>query len=284
MTTKVIAKKTTAVTAAPSEEQLAMLKDQFPAEQGFTRSFYPRLGMVSQDITEEKKDPKTGKKKIELITEAGMFFTEKQDPEEKDEKGNPVWNREELGNEIEATIVFQRKQLKYFNSDTKEFTSSPIFDDENDIVPLFLNKKEIARGTPKELMAREEYVFVKDGKTKSKLEYNRVLYVLFQGEIFQLNLRGSSMYSFMTYARKTTPPAVLTKFTSEAMENGSLNWNKMNFENVRDLTAAEVDEVLSQMASIKEKVLEEKTFFANKAEGSEDDEATKKAQEAFDKM
>lgn len=285
MTTKIVpSKKTTALTAAPSEEQLAMLKSEFPTEQGFTRKFYPRLGMISQDVTEEKKDPKTGKKKIELVTEAGTFFTEKQDPDEKDEKGNPVWNRLEIGNEIEATIVFQRKQLKYYNQGTQEFTSSPIFDDENDIVPLFLNKQEIARGTPKELMAREEYLEVKDGKTKSKLEYNRVLYVLMDGEIFQMNLRGSSMYSFMTYARKNTPPASLTKMNSEAKENGAIKWNQMTFETVRDLTGSEVDEVLGRIADLKQDIVEEKSFFANKAVDPEVEAANKKAQEDFDKM
>ena len=274
--TKIIKKGSTALSLAPSPEQLEMLRNEFPTEQGFNRKFYPRLGMVSQNVTEEVKG-KDGKTKINLITEAGTFFIEEQDPEEKDEKGNPAWNHTEIGDEIEATIVFQRKQLKYYNKDTKEYTSSPIFDDENDIVPLFLNKKEVARGTPKELIAREEYAFVEDGKQKSKLEYNRVLYVKYDGKIFQMNLRGSSMYSFMTYARKNTPPAVLTHFTSEKKESGDIKWNQMVFTSKGDLNGEEVNEVLGHIAEIKQSIIEEKSFFANKsADETAADEAFKK--------
>lgn len=275
-------KKNTAVAKPLTDEQRALLGDQFPAEAGFNRKWYPRLGMVSQHQTEEVRDPKTKKITLNMITEAGTFFTDKPDPEEKDEKGNPVQVHEELGMEIEATIIYKRYQLKYYNKDTEEFTSSPIFDSEEEIVPLFLNKKEIARGTPKELMAREEYIEIKDGKEKSKLEYNRVLYVLFQGELFQMNFRGSSMYSYMTYARKNTPPTVLTKFSSEAKESGDIKWNQMSFETVRELNSDEADLVLEKLAEIKQDIVDEKASFSKKS--SEESEAERKAREDFDKI
>lgn len=267
-----------AITKAPSEEQLALLQGEFPIEQGFTRKFLPRLGLVSQDKTEEKKDPKTGKKKIELITEAGTFFTDKQDPEEKDDNGNPAWNHLEIGNEIEGIVVFRRKQLKYFNKETKEFTSSPIYDNDEDVVPLFLNKKEIHRGTPKDLQALEEYVYEEEGKQKTRLEQNYVLYVLYEGELHEMSLRGSSMYAFKTYARKNIANTVVTKFNSEPKENGNVKWNQMTFEVARALNAGEVDEVLEKIAEIKQGIAEEKAFFANKAT---DDAASTAALDKF---
>lgn len=255
-------KKTTAVTTVASEEALAALRQDFPTEQGFQRTLLPRLGMVSQDQTEEVKNPKTGKKEIKIITEAGTFFIEKQ-TEEEDNDGKKIWEKTELGSEIEATIIFQRKQLRYYDETTETYTSSSVYDTEDEIIPLFCNKAEIARGTPAELKAREEYQFTKNGKTKSSLEDNRILYVLYEGEIYQMNLRGSSMYAWMTYSRKVLVPAVLTAMNSEAKEKGDINWNQMTFNKVRDLNQSEVDTVLENVAEIKGAIAAEKAFYAS---------------------
>lgn len=265
-----MATKTTtkALAVAPSEEKLALLKSEFPQEDGFTKTIYPRLGMYSQDVTEEVRN-KQGRKEIKLITEAGTFYIERQSEEEVD--GKREWTKEELGTKVEATIVFQRKQLRHYNESTEVYTSSPVFDSMDEIVPLFRDKKEIARGTPQELKAREEFEVVKEGKTKSALEDNRILYVLYEGELYQMNLRGSSMFSFMSYARGATPPAVLTKFSSESMEKGDIAWNKMTFETVRNLADSEVDTVLENIENIKTSVAEEKQFYAAKNVEKKDD-------------
>lgn len=257
-------KQTTALAVAPSEEKLALLKSEFPQEEGYTRNLYPRLGMYSQDVTEEIRDPKTKKKEIKLVTEAGTFYTERQGEEENAE-GKKEWVREEIGTDLEATIIFQRKQLRHYDESTEEYTSSPIFDTNDEVVKLFRDKKEVAHGTPAELKALPEYQIVKDGKMKSSLEDNRILYVLYQSEIYQMNLRGSSMYSFMTYAKSENPPAVLTEFTSEAMEKGDIAWNKMMYKTVRQLSDSEVDTVLEHIQTIKTNVAEEKAFYASKA-------------------
>lgn len=249
-------KKSTAVTTVASAEALEELKQSFPAEQGFTRNFLPRLGMYAQDVTEGKG------RSMKVTTEAGEFYIEKQkDSEEKE--GEKVWEREEIGNEIEGVILFQRKQLKYYDEKTETYTSSPVYDTEDEIVPLFTNKAEVARGTPAELKARPEYQFEKDGKVKSKLEDNRILYVLYEDEVYQMNLRGSSMYSWMSYARKVMPPSILTVMNSEAKEKGSIAWNQMTFEKVRDLNAKEIDTVLEKVREIKEGVQTEKSFYAS---------------------
>jgi hypothetical protein len=61
-----------------SEETLVALQESYPVEQNGQRIILPRLGLVSQDQTEEVKNPKTGKKEIKIITEAGTFFTRKK--------------------------------------------------------------------------------------------------------------------------------------------------------------------------------------------------------------
>lgn len=249
-------KTTTAVTTVASAQALAELKQSFPAEVGFTRKMLPRLGMISQDVTEGKG------KTLKVVTEAGTFFIDKEG-EEEDENGKKVWERTEIGAEIEATILYQRKQLRMYDETTETYTSSAVYDTEDEIIPLFYNKAEIARGTPAELKAREEYVFERDGKKKSKLEDNRILYVLYDGEIYQMNLRGTSMYSYMTFARKVLPPSLLVIFSSEPKDKGNISWNQMTFTEVRVLNQEELNTVLEKTADIKEGITEEKSFYAS---------------------
>src|SRR3990167_10692151 len=246
-------KQTKELATLPNERALTELKASFPVEQGFTRSFLPRLSMVSQDRTEGKG------KSMKVVAEAGTFFEERQDEEENGE-GKKEWIKKELGSKVKGIILYQRKQLRLYDEKTEMYTSSPIYDEENQVIPLFCNKAEVARGTPADLKAL--YQYEKDGKTKSKLEDNRVLYVLKDDEIFQLSLRGSSMYSWMTFARKVLPPSVLIELSSEAMEKGQIKWNKMIFEVVKPLNTKEVTAILAKIKEIKEGIQEEKNYYA----------------------
>lgn len=243
-----------ALSTEVNESTLAALQESYPVEQGANRIMLPRLGMISQDKVEGKG------KSMKVIAEAGTFFVEKP-TEEEDENGKKVWEREELGDAVEGIILFQRKQLRMFDQATEQFTSSPVYDNDEEVLPLFCDKAEVARGTVKEL--KEKYQFTdKDGKTKSKLEDNRILYVLYKGEPYQMNLRGSSMYAFMTYARKVVPPAVVTVFGSEAREKGSIAWNQMTFTAKRKLTQSEAEDILRRVQEIKAAVSMERAQFA----------------------
>lgn len=254
-------KKSTAVANVMTEEQLALMRDSYPVEKSFNRIMLPRLGMTSQDVVEGKG------KSMKVVTEAGTFFIEKQSDEE-DENGKKIWKREEIGTTIQGTILFQRKQLRFF--DGESYTSSPIYDNDDQIIPLFSNKQEVDRGTPEQLKKRTIYQGKSaKGKPISKLEENRILYVLFKEEVYQLNVRGTSMFAFMTWAKKNLPPSVLTKFGSEPKENGAISWSQMTFEAVRILTADEADIVQSKMAEIKEAVEAEKSFYATKDSGEQ---------------
>ncbi len=248
--------KSKEVTTKADAEALENLRNSYPVEAGFQRVLLPRLGFYSQDKFEGKG------KSAKLVQEAGIFFSEHQTDEVNDE-GKKVWEKEEIGDSLQAVIVYQRKQLKYF--DGEKYTSSPIYDTDTEVLPLFKDKEEVHRGTPAELKAIKEYQGVSaKGKAISKLEENRVLYVLYKGELHQLSLRGTSMYSFLTYARNTLPPSVLTKFTSEPKENGAIAWNVMNFDVKRDLNANEIAEVQEHIDNIKKAINDEKAYYSSK--------------------
>lgn len=246
-----------------SNESLAALKSEFPQEDSYQAVFLPRLSMVSQDKTEGKG------KTLKVVTEAGTFFTEVQ-LDELDDEGKKIWEKSEIGSALEGIILYQRKQLKYFDEATETYTSSPVFDTDDEVIPLFANKAEIARGTSKELRARPEYAFEKDGKVRSKLEENRILYVEHEGVVYQLNLRGSSMFAYLTYVRELgkqgmVPPAVVTRFSSEAKEKGSIAWNQMTFVPARTITEQEAERVRAATTAIKQGIDEQKRFFASKS-------------------
>ena len=255
--------KTKALAKMPDQKDLADLQNEFPVDPGYTRVLLPRINFKAQDVEEGK-----GKKK-KVVIEAGTFIEERE-TEDLDENGKKIWSQEELGDEIEGVIVHQRKQLRYYDSTTGTFTSSPVFDDPEEVIPLFCDKSEVHRGTPAEL--KQHYMFTdQNGKERSALEENRILYILLggvDGDLMQLNLRGSSMFAFMSYARKTLPPAVLTTFNSEAKEKGSIEWNQMTFEPSRQLDKKEVEKVKEVIAEIKQGIAEEKAFFAAQQGGS----------------
>jgi hypothetical protein len=258
-----MSKKSTEVSTQVSQEVLDQINSAYPVEQGGLRINLPRLSMASQDVKEGKG------KAMKVVTEAGTFFTERQTDEINEETGKKVWAKDEIGREFEGIIVFKRKQLRYYDESTEQYTSSPIYDSDDDIVPLFCDKKEIARGTPKELQANYLYT-TKEGKERSKLEENRILYVLYNDELHQLNLRGSSMYSLMSYERSTSVPTVLTRFGSEYNQKGTIEWNKMTFKAVRPLTAEEAERVISEQVRLKTAIAMEKASYAN-AKKSDDD-------------
>lgn len=254
--------------AVVDEKALAELRDSFPIDQGFNRVWLPRLGLVSQDKFEGKG------KAAKLVKEAGQFFKEVQ-TDELDENKKKIWTHEDLGLAIEGVILYQRKQLRLFDETEEVYTSSPIYDNEEDVVPLFKEKVQVAKGTPAELKALYQYKD-KDNKVKSKLEDNRILYVLLDEVVYQLNLRGSSMYSWLAYSRKVSPPTVITTFGSEAKEKGSIEWNMMTFNPKRNLNAEEVIDVLNRVKEIKEGIEAEKSFY-NKDSKKEDEDFEKLA-------
>ena len=132
-----------------TEAQLAVLNESFPVGEESTRLALPRFGMLSKDILEETG---TGKlKKIKVIQAAGTFYTE-SDKGEVNEKGKKVWTRDYIeGEEVDLIITFYRYQLRKYDSSLKKFISSPIYDDAEQVLPLYLDKQVIKRGNEKQL-------------------------------------------------------------------------------------------------------------------------------------
>ena len=259
--------KSKAVAKVASQEELAEVAQQFPGESStFQSILLPRLELVSQDQTEEVRNPKTGKKEIKINTEAGTFQTAKQGEETDEATGKKLWVREEIGTKAEGIILFQRKQLKFY--DGEKYTSSPVYDDDREVLPLFRDGEKVDEGTPAELKAREIYQGKSaKGKDVSKLEDNRVVYVLYNDEVYQLNLRGTSMYAYMKYCRTVTPNTVVTGFDSIAKEQGTTKWNQMTFDIVRKLTSDEVLTVKEKLAEIQQGIVMQKSHFAAQAAG-----------------
>lgn len=265
------------VTSADAEA-LKALNDSYPVENSYKQILLPRISFVSQDVTEEVKNKKTGKKEINIITEAGIFILEKQ-TEELDENDKKIWEKEEVGTSIKGIILYERKQLKFY--DGEKYTSSPIFDSENEILPLFKDKVEVDRGTPAELKSRKEYQGkTAKGKDTSKLEENRILYVLMGEEVFQLSLRGTSMYAFLDYKKKVTPPTVVTEFDSEAKENGAISWNQITYRSLRPVTGEEASIAIEKINEIKEGIAQVKAFYSSKEETPEEKEDRLRLEEA----
>ena len=255
------------LTVQPSDASLNALRNSFPQDPGFTRMMLPRLTLVSQDVVEDFRNPKTGKKEIRVITEAGTFLFERETEDTDEETGRQIWEKTELGNKVDGTIIFQRKQLKMFVKD-EGYTSTPIFDigDEDTILPLFKGKEKIATGTISELKAM--YNFVDDkGKTRSKLGDNTILYILIDGEMYQMNIGGTSMYAFKDYAKHVLCPSVVTTLCSVSRENGTTKWNQMTFTTKSKLKQDEVDNILIKISEIQQGIAAEKNFFGKQAVG-----------------
>lgn len=249
------------VATTASAEALAQLQQEFPQDASYTRVMMPRLTYKSQDVMEGK-----GKSK-KVVTEAGTFFTERETEELNPETGKKIWEKTELGSTVDVHIVFQRKQLRHYDEATEEYTNSPIFDTEEDIVPLFANKKEVAKGLPKDLKMLPQFTYEKDGKMRSSLEENRILYVLIDGEMHQLNLRGSSMYAFLDYTRKNQVNTLITTLDSEAKEKGSIEWNQMTFKPARVISADEATDAIEKTTELKQAIQDEKDFYAGQQLG-----------------
>lgn len=247
--------ETKEVMVTPSQELIDQARANMPTAEGFQRIQLPRLGMYSQDKTEGKG------KAMKVIAEAGQFYIEKE-TDELNEDGKKVWVKEEIGTSFEGTVAFYRKQLSMYDSATEKYTNSPIYDNDEEEIPLFCDKKEVMRGTPKHL--KQVYAYTgEDGKKKSKLQDNKVLYVLYNGEAYQMSIKGTSMYSFLTYTRSVVPPVVHTLFSSEEKSSGATTWNMMTFKTIRELSADEVEKVIELQNQIKFSIKAEKDYYAS---------------------
>jgi hypothetical protein len=273
-----MSKATKEVTTQASAEALAALAAMFPQADSYNRTQFPKLVFKSQTKFGDKLD-KAGKPVLDedgepeqvVLIKAGTFFIEKQ-TEEKDEKGKAIWNSEEIGKTLDGHIVFIRKRLQYWDAINEDFISSPMYDNNNEVIPLFKSGEFIAEGTPAELRAMypeiKEYTDKKTDekkqKTVSKLKDAKVLYIILNGELVELTIAGSSMWEFESYLKKTAVPACITTFSSTKEEQGATKWNKMSFKVLRDPSAEEATNALEIAQQLLKGIENEKDFYARK--------------------
>ncbi len=257
-----VKKTETAVTTEASAEALAELAAMFPQGDTYNRTQLPKLVFKSQ--TKLDDDDK-------VIVKAGTFFIERP-TDDVDENGKKVWSQTELGKELDGNIIMYRKRLQMWDQSAEEFTSSPMYDEEHEVLPLFCGGKLVATGTPAELRAMfpemKEVTDYKTGekkiKTVSKLKDARVLYILVDGELLELTIQGTSMYSFLDYLKKTAIPTVITTFNSEKKEQGATKWNQITFKINRTLSADEASLAVNTLSELLDGIKAEKEFYANK--------------------
>lgn len=238
--------------AVADDKQLQEVASVYHTEgKGLTINF-PRIGVMAQDDEDDKK------------FKAGTFYIERKSDQTDKKTGKPIFEKEVIDDGVEVKIFYKRHQLKYF--DGKNFVNSPIYDLPDETIPLFSKGEEVHRGTPAELRAEYEYKDPQTKKTKTLLQDVRILYVLYEGEVYQMNMQGSHMYALLNYEKTVNPTTVVTELSSKEMSKGKNEWNVMTFTNQRKLTKAEADEVREAQISLIEKISEQKAGFESAEE------------------
>lgn len=260
-------KETQEVTTTADAAVLAALGAQVPADAGFTRIQLPRIAFKAKAKIEQDPDDED---KMKVIFKAGSFFTERE-TEEKDEEGKVVWDRQNIGVTLEGIVVYKRKQLRYYDEPSTTYYSTPIFDTPDQVIPLFAGGKKIASGTPAALKKMDLFKFEKDGKTRSNLSDNTIVYLLVGEELFQFSITSiGAIIDFSKYGQKVQYglAANVTRFTSTKEVKGDNNYNALAFEAARLITAEEAVLVQEKINLVVDAINAEKEFYANMSEDS----------------
>jgi hypothetical protein len=264
--------KTKAVTI--TEEQISELNAAYPISEESNRLQLPRFGCLSKDIVEETG---TGKnKKITIIQPSGTFFTE-SDEGEVNEDGKKVWTKTYLEGETQdVQICYPRRQLRKFDSSLKKFISSPIFDNGEQVIPLYLDKQVIQRGTQAQLQKLYPALTQK-GKPTSDLREETILYVIYNDELHQMNLSQSSKWEFKSYAKSINPSIVVTTLGSVEETFGKNTYRKVTFKSAGLINNDQFKMVKENQAILKATVEADQKFYL--AAGTPDKDFDKEATE-----
>lgn len=241
-----------------TQEQLAVLDNAFPVMNESNRVSYPRLGMLSKDIISETGSGKS--KKIVVEQSAGTFYTE-CDEGEVSEQGKKIWTKTFIDAEtIDLNIIFARRQLRKYDSSLEKFISSPIFDNADQIICLYLDKQVIKRGTQAQLQSMYPALTQK-GKPTSDLKEETILYVVYNGTTYQMNLSQSSKWSFKDYSKSVNPSTVVTTLGSSEETFGTNTYRKVTFTKGRSITSDEFELVNENQTTLKEVVANDAQLF-----------------------
>ena len=255
-----------------SPEELAVLDESYPMSEESNKLTLPRLGMLSKDIIEE-----TGKGKakvMKVIESAGTFYTESDEGEVNEKTGKKQWTKKFLGEDIDGIISYERKQLRKYDSSLKKFISSPLYDSNDQVLPLYLDKQIIKKGTASELQALYPALTQK-GKPTSDLKEETILFVIYEGQLYQMSLSQSSKWAFKDYKKGINPSKVVTKLSSTEETFGTNTYRKISFVDERYITQEELDLVNESQGTLKEKVESDAQYFLSQANGKDFDSEVK---------
>lgn len=241
-----------------TEQQLAILNEAFPVAGETSRISLPRFGMLSKDITETVGTRKT--KKIKVIQSAGSFFTESDEGEVNDE-GKKVWTKKFIeGETVDVIITYHRRQLRMYDASLEKFYSTPVYDNATQVLPLYLDKQVVKRGTQAELQSMFPTLTLK-GKASSKLKEETILYIIYNGEQYQMNLSQSSKWTFKDYAKKVNPSTVVTTLGSIEDTFGDNIFSKVTFTNKCLIDGDQFELVSESQNTLKEVVESDNQLF-----------------------
>ena len=253
-----------------SAEQLAILNESYPVSTESNRLQLPRFGMLSKDIIETSG---TGKnKKIKVVQAAGTFFT-KSDEGEVDEDGKKEWTKKFIeGDTVDVQIIYHRRQLRMYDSSLEKFYSTPIFDNADQVIPLYLDKQIVKKGTQKQLQDMWPALTQK-GKPSSKLKEDTILFVVYEGVLHQCNLSQSSKWEFKSYPKTVNPSSVITTLGSVEETFGENTYRKLTFTNKRIVNTDEFESVTENQTILKDQVKSDEKFYLGS--GKADDNGDK---------
>lgn len=241
------------ITTIQEGSALDKLRQAYPqhAEDSYVKTILPQITFKAKAVLDD-----AGEK---VVIKAGTFMSKVRSEEQKD--GKYEYTETEIGNKITLNVLYERYRLSFYDSANTAYVSSPVFDSKEEIVKLFSNGKQIASGTVAELQALPEYTVEEDGKTKCKLQLQKVLYVFHDGQVRELAMSLGNGYVWRKFKQNNIVPAINIEVTSEKTENGGNKYNEMVFKNAGWLTEEEAQRNLDLVEDIKKGIEAEKAYY-----------------------
>lgn len=229
------------------------LRESYPQHAGddYQKTFLPQIRFKAKAVLDDNDV---------VVTKAGTFVNVIRD-EEKNADGKYEYTEEAIGTSLkDVSVVFERYRLSFYDAPDNSYISSPLFDDkDNEVVKLFGGGKEIASGTVKEL--QEPYMVEENGKRRSALKLQKVLYVVVDGVLHEMALSVGNGFAWSNFKR--TCEVSLVKFTidSKKTEYGGNKYNEMTFTVGDYLTEEEALANLKLIQDIKASIAAEKAYY-----------------------
>jgi hypothetical protein len=144
-----------------------------------------------------------------------------------------------------------------------------VYDNKEQVLPLYLDKQVVMKGTQAELQSKFPTLTLK-GKPSSKLKEETILYVVYEGELYQMNLSQSSKWTFKDYAKQGNPSTCVTILGSIEDTFGDNTFSKVTFTKDRMITGDEFETVNESQTALKEVVENDNQLFLASGEAGEE--------------